>query len=168
MSMNIKKCNLCNHKCGIDRSAGTGYCGIDDKIHVAHYGLHRGEEPFLTGDQGSGTIFFAVSGPLLAPLFPGRALMEKSASALSPGMEFASTGYQEPSLVWYARRYVTGWYTPLPPEKLSQFMARPGPRFCVAPAGILQPSPEWRVFETHGFNLVHFRRVHLQLMAKTE
>ena len=52
-------CNLCNFRCGVDRSRKTGRCGIDDRIHIAHYGLHRGEEPFLTGKSGSGTIFFA-------------------------------------------------------------------------------------------------------------
>ncbi len=52
-------CTLCNFKCGADRSLKTGRCGIDDKIHIAHYGLHMGEEPFLTGKRGSGTIFFA-------------------------------------------------------------------------------------------------------------
>jgi len=57
--MNITECNLCYHKCGIDRATAKGYCGIDNRIHIAHYGLHRGEEPFLTGNQGSGTIFFA-------------------------------------------------------------------------------------------------------------
>jgi putative pyruvate formate lyase activating enzyme len=53
------KCTLCNFRCGIDRSQETGRCGIDDRIYIAHYGLHRGEEPFLTGRHGSGTIFFA-------------------------------------------------------------------------------------------------------------
>ncbi|MCL1864859.1 MAG: radical SAM protein [Spirochaetes bacterium] len=53
------KCNLCNFKCGIDRSEHTGRCGLDNKIYVSHYGLHRGEEPFFTGNRGSGTIFFS-------------------------------------------------------------------------------------------------------------
>lgn len=52
-------CTLCNLKCGIDRSVRTGRCGIDNKIYISHYGLHSGEEPFLTGENGSGTIFFA-------------------------------------------------------------------------------------------------------------
>lgn len=55
----MKKCNLCNLRCGVDRSFRTGWCGIDDKIYISHHGLHRGEEPFLTGRHGSGTIFFA-------------------------------------------------------------------------------------------------------------
>ncbi len=53
------KCMLCNFRCNIDRNEQTGKCGIDNRIHIAHYGLHRGEEPFLTGGTGSGTIFFA-------------------------------------------------------------------------------------------------------------
>ena len=53
------KCELCWFSCGIDRNHTTGRCGIDNGIHVAHYGLHTGEEPFLTGTKGSGAIFFA-------------------------------------------------------------------------------------------------------------
>ena len=53
------KCALCNLKCGVDRGAIVGFCGIDDKLHIAHWGLHFGEEPFLTTGGGSGTIFFA-------------------------------------------------------------------------------------------------------------
>jgi putative pyruvate formate lyase activating enzyme len=56
--MNVK-CNLCSFTCGVDRSKQPGHCGIDDKIYIAHHVLHRGEEPFLTGKYGSGTIFFA-------------------------------------------------------------------------------------------------------------
>ncbi len=53
------KCTLCNFRCGTDRESFTGRCGIDNCIHISHYGLHRGEEPFLTGTHGSGTIFFS-------------------------------------------------------------------------------------------------------------
>ena len=115
-----------------------------------------------------GTALFLFGFPLLARFFPGYVLIQKSAPVLSPEMEFASVGYQEPSLVWYARRYVHGWYSPLSGPKLAAFMAKPGPRFCVAPVGTLQPAPEWQVFETRGFNLVHFKRVGLQLMVKRE
>jgi len=115
-----------------------------------------------------GTAIFLFAFPLLAQFFPGYVLIQKSAAALRPEMPFASTDYQEPSLIWYARRYVRGWYSPLSPHKLALFMAEPGPRFCVAPVGVIQPEPGWQVFETHGFNLVHFRSVALQLMVKPE
>lgn len=53
------KCYACNMRCGVSRSVRTGFCGIDDGLYIAHFGLHMGEEPFLTGDRGSGTVFFA-------------------------------------------------------------------------------------------------------------
>ena len=46
-------------RCGVDRSVTTGFCGIDNRIYISHYGIHMGEEPFLVGRQGSGTVFFS-------------------------------------------------------------------------------------------------------------
>ncbi len=53
------RCYLCNFRCGVDRDLNVGRCGIDNNLYISHYGLHKGEEPFLTGEHGSGTIFFA-------------------------------------------------------------------------------------------------------------
>ena len=53
------KCTLCNLKCGVNRSVNPGRCGIDNNVYISHYGLHMGEEPFLTGEHGSGTVFFS-------------------------------------------------------------------------------------------------------------
>lgn len=47
--MDIKKCDICPRK---------GYCGAGDKIEISWYGLHFGEEPPISGTNGSGTIFF--------------------------------------------------------------------------------------------------------------
>jgi len=58
-----KNCRLCPRACGVDRLAGglpRGYCGEDSRLRLAFAGLHSGEEPPLSGDYGSGTIF--VSG----------------------------------------------------------------------------------------------------------
>ncbi len=115
-----------------------------------------------------GAAIFLFVFPLLARFFPGYVLIQKSAAALRPEMPFASTGYQEPSLIWYARRYVHGWYSPLSVSKLKVFMAKPGPRFCVAPVGTITPEPGWQVFETRGFNPVYFKSVALQLIVKPE
>jgi putative pyruvate formate lyase activating enzyme len=53
-------CACCPRQCGINRLAGqTGFCRIAAEVQVAHAGLHFGEEPPLSGTQGSGTIFFA-------------------------------------------------------------------------------------------------------------
>ncbi len=54
------ECRLCPRNCGVDRSQGEiGYCGESALMRIAWVGLHLGEEPPLTGQKGSGTIFFA-------------------------------------------------------------------------------------------------------------
>ena len=54
-----KKCNLCPRKCLIDRTKILGYCKASDKIKVARSALHYFEEPSISGNNGSGTIFFS-------------------------------------------------------------------------------------------------------------
>lgn len=41
------------------RQEDRGFCGESDRLRVAWAGLHKGEEPPLTGKNGSGTIFFS-------------------------------------------------------------------------------------------------------------
>jgi putative pyruvate formate lyase activating enzyme len=56
-----KNCLLCPRRCGVDREAGhSGYCGEGAELRLGFAGIHRGEEPPVTGAGGSGTIF--VSG----------------------------------------------------------------------------------------------------------
>lgn len=52
-------CNSCPNKCNIDRSLNIGYCGVGDNIKLARAGLHFGEEPCISGTNGSGTVFFS-------------------------------------------------------------------------------------------------------------
>ena len=54
-----KKCNLCPRNCLIDRSKTLGYCKATDKVKVARSALHHFEEPSISGNNGSGTIFFS-------------------------------------------------------------------------------------------------------------
>ncbi len=50
---------LCPRKCGADRTAGKrGVCGELSTVRAACAVLHRGEEPPISGDSGSGAIFF--------------------------------------------------------------------------------------------------------------
>lgn len=57
---NYKSCTLCGHQCGVDRASGQeGFCGAGVKTRVHGVLLHPGEEPCLSGVNGSGTIFFA-------------------------------------------------------------------------------------------------------------
>ena len=55
-----KKCSLCIRKCGVNRLSGEkGYCLSGKDCFVHSYGPHYGEEPVLSGERGSGTIFFS-------------------------------------------------------------------------------------------------------------
>lgn len=58
--MNIlRKCNLCPRNCLVDRYKNIGYCGAGSKIKLSLASLHMYEEPFISGINGSGTIFFS-------------------------------------------------------------------------------------------------------------
>jgi putative pyruvate formate lyase activating enzyme len=58
--MYLSKCELCPRRCGVDRTSGkTGFCKAGEKTEIFRYGPHHGEEPPLSGTNGSGTIFFS-------------------------------------------------------------------------------------------------------------
>ena len=53
-------CMLCPRKCGADReNGGLGFCGCGALPVVARAAAHFGEEPCISGDMGSGTVFFS-------------------------------------------------------------------------------------------------------------
>ena len=55
-----ERCELCPRRCGAARaSGGRGVCGETDQIMVARSALHLWEEPPISGEAGSGTIFFS-------------------------------------------------------------------------------------------------------------
>ncbi len=52
-------CRLCPNMCQCDRTNGKkGSCGETDKVRIAWVGLHKGEEPPVSGENGSGMVFF--------------------------------------------------------------------------------------------------------------
>ena len=52
-------CRLCPRRCGINRNAGmTGFCRMPGHPLVNLIKLHYGEEPVISGKEGSGTVFF--------------------------------------------------------------------------------------------------------------
>jgi len=68
MEKEYESCRICPRNCGVNRNAGEkGFCGEDAGIRVAWAGLHFGEEPPVTGKNGSGTIF--ITGCNLRCLF---------------------------------------------------------------------------------------------------
>lgn len=53
-------CNLCPRRCNVDRKNGSvGFCGAPSDMVIARYSMHMWEEPIISGDAGSGTIFFS-------------------------------------------------------------------------------------------------------------
>lgn len=53
-----KSCALCPRKCGINRENNlTGFCKESAELRISTACLHFGEEPPITGEKGSGTIF---------------------------------------------------------------------------------------------------------------
>jgi putative pyruvate formate lyase activating enzyme len=55
----LSNCVCCPRNCAVDRLSGKdGYCRIPAEVQISHAGLHFGEEPPISGTNGSGTIFF--------------------------------------------------------------------------------------------------------------
>ncbi len=53
-------CHLCPRACGANRQIGEcGVCGCDATLMVARAALHMWEEPCISGDKGSGAVFFS-------------------------------------------------------------------------------------------------------------
>ncbi len=56
----MKDCTLCPRQCHVDRTAGQqGYCKMTEELVVARAALHYWEEPCISGEKGSGTVFFS-------------------------------------------------------------------------------------------------------------
>lgn len=55
----LKKCKLCPLECGTDRYKKNGLCGAGSEVIAAKAFLHHWEEPCISGEAGSGTIFFS-------------------------------------------------------------------------------------------------------------
>lgn len=54
-------CRLCPRECNVDRKQGQkGVCGVSGTgIYGARAALHMWEEPCISGEEGSGTVFFS-------------------------------------------------------------------------------------------------------------
>lgn len=79
-------CNLCPRRCGAERTEdrGAGFCGQPSLPVVARAALHRWEEPCISGERGSGAVFF--SGCVLRCVFcqNGRLSRENFGRPVSP------------------------------------------------------------------------------------
>ena len=51
-------CTLCPRGCRVDRTRTVGICGCGSDAYVARAALHMWEEPCISGERGSGAVFF--------------------------------------------------------------------------------------------------------------
>lgn len=55
----LESCTLCPHKCRVNRlKSRKGFCGASSIMEISAMLPHHGEEPPVSGNKGSGTIFF--------------------------------------------------------------------------------------------------------------
>jgi len=58
--LNMKNCILCPRECHADRENGKkGFCGMNALPSAALASQHMWEEPCISGEKGSGTVFFS-------------------------------------------------------------------------------------------------------------
>lgn len=56
----LNKCMLCPRNCGVNRKNNAlGFCKMGKDLMVARATLHFWEEPIISGEKGSGTVFFS-------------------------------------------------------------------------------------------------------------
>ena len=58
LSAMLENCKLCPVECGANRLINFGACGVKG-LRIAKYYLHPFEEPCISFEKGSGTIFFS-------------------------------------------------------------------------------------------------------------
>ena len=52
-------CLACPRNCSADRENAVGFCRMSNTFRVARAALHYWEEPCISGESGSGTVFFS-------------------------------------------------------------------------------------------------------------
>ena len=57
--MTETKCSICPLNCNTDRTTNLGLCNAPSYLKINTSQLHYGEEPVISGNSGSGTIFFS-------------------------------------------------------------------------------------------------------------
>lgn len=56
----LNECTLCHRNCKTNRNdKKIGYCKASDKVMIARAALHMWEEPPISSENGSGTVFFS-------------------------------------------------------------------------------------------------------------
>jgi len=112
-----------------------------------------------------------IAPPFISRLTPSKMLANASRAVLRGEMQFAAAEYTEPSLVWYFRRDVHGFMTPLKVKEAAGFFGQRGPRFIIVPTKSVPKlfpriEPEWRIFRAQGWDIAKAARVDVTMVAK--
>lgn len=60
MIKQLDKCEICPRKCKVNRNNNQiGWCKSTNKVKIGLYSTHDFEEPCISGEKGSGTVFFS-------------------------------------------------------------------------------------------------------------
>jgi 4-amino-4-deoxy-L-arabinose transferase-like glycosyltransferase len=111
--------------------------------------------------------------PVVARYFPSYVLTKSSGAQTRPEMEFAAVGYTEPSLVWYFRRKISGFMTPLRGKDAADYLGKNGPRFLILPTDEVARffpnlDPSWRRYRARGWNVAKGERVDITMLLKPQ
>ena len=83
------RCMQCPRRCGVDREAGElGACRMPAEVFVARAALHFYEEPPISGQNGSGTVFFTGC-PLGCVFCQNRAISRRAPGTPPPGKMYS-------------------------------------------------------------------------------
>ena len=52
-------CRLCPRGCGVDRGERKGFCRLGEEMLIARMAPHPWEEPSISGERGTGAVFFS-------------------------------------------------------------------------------------------------------------
>ena len=110
--------------------------------------------------------------PFTRRFSPAVELLEAARTDLRTEMEFGAVDYNEPSLVWYFRGRIDGFFnSALDSASVRPFMEKSGPRFVIVPTTVAEKvyptlPTAWKSFSTHGFNVAKGKRVDLTLILK--
>ena len=53
-----ENCNICPRNCNVNRYKSVGYCKMPAQLYASRASIHMWEEPPISGENGSGTVFF--------------------------------------------------------------------------------------------------------------
>ncbi len=114
-----------------------------------------------------------IAPPIFSRFVPSYALAGSSRFELRREMEFATVDYIEPSLVWYFRRDISGFMTPLKGKDSVAYMDKPGPRFLILPTNSVARffpgvNPMWHSYRARGWNMAKGERMDLTMLLKPQ